>query len=102
MVWSHAQLLYHVTRDSRVGTASSYCSRGYPCFRVPIDMILESEAGIVSFVNKTKKTLKTYMYTLRLHFSKDNKNCNIPLYKHKLFDIKDKIHDNDQPPKPPR
>jgi hypothetical protein len=32
--WSHAQLLYHATKDSRVGTASSYCSKGYPCFRV--------------------------------------------------------------------
>jgi hypothetical protein len=27
--------IYHATRDSRVGTASSYCSKGYPCFRVP-------------------------------------------------------------------
>jgi hypothetical protein len=36
MVWSHAQLLYHATKDSRVGTASSYGSKGYPCFRVPI------------------------------------------------------------------
>jgi hypothetical protein len=34
MVWSHAQLLYHATKDSRVGTASSYGSKGYPCFRV--------------------------------------------------------------------
>jgi hypothetical protein len=25
----------HATRDSRVGTAPSYRSRGYPCFRVP-------------------------------------------------------------------
>jgi hypothetical protein len=25
----------HTTRDSRVGTVSSYCSKGYPCFRVP-------------------------------------------------------------------
>jgi hypothetical protein len=30
MVWSHAQLLDHATRDSRVGTASSYGSKGYP------------------------------------------------------------------------
>jgi hypothetical protein len=30
MVWSHAQLLYHMTRDSRVGTVSSYGSKGYP------------------------------------------------------------------------
>jgi hypothetical protein len=35
VVWPHAQLLYHVTRVSRVGTASSYCSKGYPSFRVP-------------------------------------------------------------------
>jgi hypothetical protein len=27
--------VYHVTRDSHVGIASSYCSKGYPCFRVP-------------------------------------------------------------------
>jgi hypothetical protein len=35
MVWSYIQLLYHVTRDIHVGTVSSYCSRGYPSFRVP-------------------------------------------------------------------
>jgi hypothetical protein len=34
LVWSHAQLLYHATKDSRVGTAPSYGSKGYPCFRV--------------------------------------------------------------------
>jgi hypothetical protein len=34
MVWSHAQLLYHATKDSRVGIASSYGSKVYPCFRV--------------------------------------------------------------------
>jgi hypothetical protein len=27
--------VHHATRDSRVGTASSCCSKGYPCFRVP-------------------------------------------------------------------
>jgi hypothetical protein len=27
--------VYHVTRDSRVGTVPSHCSKGYPCFRVP-------------------------------------------------------------------
>jgi hypothetical protein len=36
MVWSHVQLLYHVTKDSRVDTASLYSSKGYPSFRVPI------------------------------------------------------------------
>jgi hypothetical protein len=35
MIWSHIQLLYHATKDSRVGTASSYSSKGYPIFRVP-------------------------------------------------------------------
>jgi hypothetical protein len=35
MVWSHVQLLYHATKDNRVGTASSYSSKGYPSFRVP-------------------------------------------------------------------
>jgi hypothetical protein len=30
MAWSHVQLLYHATKDSRVGTASSYSSKGYP------------------------------------------------------------------------
>jgi hypothetical protein len=27
--------VYHATRDSRAGTVPSYCSKGYPCFRVP-------------------------------------------------------------------
>jgi hypothetical protein len=27
--------VYHATRDSRVGTVSSHCSKGYPYFRVP-------------------------------------------------------------------
>jgi hypothetical protein len=35
MAWSHVQLLYHATKDSCVGTASSYNSKGYPSFRVP-------------------------------------------------------------------
>jgi hypothetical protein len=35
MVWSHIQLFYHATKDSRVGTAYLYSSKGYPCFRVP-------------------------------------------------------------------
>jgi hypothetical protein len=33
--WPHAQLLYHATIDSRVGTAPSYYSKGYTSFRVP-------------------------------------------------------------------
>jgi hypothetical protein len=35
MVWSHAQLLYHATKDNHVGTASSYGTKGYPYSRVP-------------------------------------------------------------------
>jgi hypothetical protein len=35
MAWSHIQLLYHATKDSHVGTASSHSSKGYPSFRVP-------------------------------------------------------------------
>jgi hypothetical protein len=27
--------VHHATRDSHVGTTSSYCSKGYPYFRVP-------------------------------------------------------------------
>jgi hypothetical protein len=34
MAWPHIQLFYHVTKDSRVGTASLYSSKGYPTFRV--------------------------------------------------------------------
>jgi hypothetical protein len=34
MAWSHVQLFYHATKDSRVGTASLYSSKGYPSFRV--------------------------------------------------------------------
>jgi hypothetical protein len=26
--------VHHMTRDSRVGTMSSHCSKGYPCSRV--------------------------------------------------------------------
>jgi hypothetical protein len=35
MAWSHIHLFYHATKDSRVGTASLYSSKGYPSFRVP-------------------------------------------------------------------
>jgi hypothetical protein len=35
MAWSHVYPFYHATKGSRVGTASSYSSKGYPSFRVP-------------------------------------------------------------------
>jgi hypothetical protein len=38
MAWSHTHLFYHATKDSRVGTASLYSSKGYPSFRVPTNM----------------------------------------------------------------
>jgi hypothetical protein len=28
-------VIYHATRDSRMGTVPSHCSKGYPYFRVP-------------------------------------------------------------------
>jgi hypothetical protein len=34
MAWSHIQLFYHATKNSRVGTASLYSSKRYPSFRV--------------------------------------------------------------------
>jgi hypothetical protein len=37
MAWSHVQLFYHATKDSRVGTASLYSSKVYPSFRVPTE-----------------------------------------------------------------
>jgi hypothetical protein len=40
VVWSGA--VYHATRGSRMGTAPSHCSKGYPCFRVPINMLYPS------------------------------------------------------------
>jgi hypothetical protein len=43
MAWSHIQLLYHATKNSRVGTASLYSSKGYPSFRVPT---LSSSLGL--------------------------------------------------------
>jgi hypothetical protein len=35
MVWSHIQVFYHATKDSRVGTVPFYGIKGYPCSRVP-------------------------------------------------------------------
>jgi hypothetical protein len=35
MAWSHIQLFYHATKNSRVGTAFLYSSKGYASFRVP-------------------------------------------------------------------
>jgi hypothetical protein len=34
MAWSHIQLFYHATKNSLVGTAFLYSSKGYPSFRV--------------------------------------------------------------------
>jgi hypothetical protein len=40
MAWSHVELLYHATKDSRVGTTSSYSIKGYPSFWVPTIYII--------------------------------------------------------------
>jgi hypothetical protein len=32
--------VYHATRGSRMGTVSSHCRKGYPCFRVPTMFII--------------------------------------------------------------
>jgi hypothetical protein len=42
MAWSHIQLFYHMTKDSRVGTASLYSSKGYPSFRVATTTFLKT------------------------------------------------------------
>jgi hypothetical protein len=39
MAWSHVQLLYHATKNNRVGTASLHSSKGYPSFKVPTTII---------------------------------------------------------------
>jgi hypothetical protein len=44
MAWSHIQLFYHTTKDSRMGTASLYSSKGYPSFRVPTKHFLRLKA----------------------------------------------------------
>jgi hypothetical protein len=38
-------VVHHMTRDSRVGTASSCCRKGYPCFRVPT-VLLKGRIGL--------------------------------------------------------
>jgi hypothetical protein len=51
--------VHHATRDSRVGTASSYCSKGYPCFRVPTNTIMKNNKigiGYNAFVQKKATT----------------------------------------------
>jgi hypothetical protein len=44
--------VYRATRDNRAGTMPSYCSKGYPCFRVPIYIYILLAAKRV-FTNKT-------------------------------------------------
>jgi hypothetical protein len=49
MAWSHAQLFYHTTKDSRVGTASLYSSKGYPSFRVLTTRIMKTYCIIMIY-----------------------------------------------------
>jgi serine phosphatase RsbU (regulator of sigma subunit) len=64
MVWSHAQLLYHATKDSRMGTTSSYGSKGYPYFRVLTgathekDELLDSQEEFLIKENKRHVKVK--------------------------------------------
>jgi hypothetical protein len=59
MAWSHIQLFYHATKDSHVGTASLYSSKGYPSFRVPTVLLLKMR----------KNTCLTYRILLLLRIS---------------------------------
>jgi hypothetical protein len=43
--------VYHATRGSRMGTAPSHCSKGYPCFRVPIVAESRLKGGGVNRAN---------------------------------------------------
>jgi hypothetical protein len=55
MAWSHIQLFYHVTKNSRVGTASLYSSKGYPSFRVPTVCVMgEALLGDMMTIQKTE------------------------------------------------
>jgi hypothetical protein len=55
MTWSHIQLLYHATKNSRVGTVSLYSSKGYPSFRVPTHVW----GGFAKFHCRTSPSPKT-------------------------------------------
>jgi hypothetical protein len=60
MVWSHVQLLYHATKDSCVGTTSSYCSKGYPSFRVPTKPKHQVVPNATNAQEKTKATWRIF------------------------------------------
>jgi hypothetical protein len=64
MVWSHVQVLYHATKDSRVGTASSYSSKGYPSFRVPTLAPGPTSGEDVSLQVGPKLVIRLYMAQL--------------------------------------
>jgi hypothetical protein len=42
--------VYHVTRDNYVGTASSYCSKEYPCSRVLTKVMFSSLPKLPHFI----------------------------------------------------
>jgi hypothetical protein len=42
--------VYHATRDSRMGTVPSHCSKGYPCFRVPTHCIVGVVINLISYL----------------------------------------------------
>jgi hypothetical protein len=59
----------HATRDSHVGTACSYCSKGYPCFRVLTDALgsihssndksTQVKVNLISTKDKMKEAVST-------------------------------------------
>jgi hypothetical protein len=56
--------VHHATRDSRVGTASSYCSKGYPCFRVPTTFYINYATSSFVFVGTMPTSYSTVSPTL--------------------------------------
>jgi hypothetical protein len=53
MAWSHIQLFYHATKNSRMGTASLYNSKGYPSFRVPTETMTTTLLGTIPSISTT-------------------------------------------------
>jgi hypothetical protein len=63
MAWSHIQLFYHMTKNSRVGTASLYSSKGYPSFTVPT-VIIDTRKyipGLQSILNQPYQELSNIL-----------------------------------------
>ena len=62
-------VVYHATRGSRMGTAPSHCSKGYPCFRVPTvapgptcRLVSSTEVGLEATVDTLKQGYPLLQY----------------------------------------